>query len=277
VGAEAGTERILRFAKLFKADTLACTPSLAEHLIEKAPEVIGDRVGSLGIKRLFCAGEPGAGVPEVRKKLETAYGAKLYDHGGFWGISCDYPEYQGMHHVSDDLIYFELIDVETGEPLPFEDGVRGIAVHTTLDGEGILWFRESMGDVFQLFTNPCPCGQTGFRCKMVGRIDDMLKIKGVIVYPAAIDGVITGFVPRVTGEFRIVLDEPPPRVIPPLKLKVEYGESVKKEELKSLAKEIEEKMHTKLKFRPHIQWLPPQTLERSSHKTRFIEKAYEKK
>jgi phenylacetate-CoA ligase len=105
----------------------------------------------------------------------------------------------------------------------------------------------------------------------------MLKIKGAMVYPASIDGVITGFVPRVTGEFRIVLDEPPPRVVPPLKLKVEYGESVKQEELENLANEIEEKMHTKLKFRPQIQWLPPQTLERSSLKTKFIEKTYGKR
>jgi len=98
-----------------------------------------------------------------------------------------------------------------------------------------------------------------------------------MVYPAAIDGVITSFAPRVTGEFRIVLDGPPPRVAPPLKLKVEYGEGVKEEELEGLAKEVEEQMHTKLKFRPQIQWLPPQTLERSTYKTKFIEKAYEKK
>jgi phenylacetate-CoA ligase len=89
--------------------------------------------------------------------------------------------------------------------------------------------------------------------------------------------VINSFVPRVTGEFRIVLDEPPPRVVPPLKLKVEYGEEVKQEELKGLANEIEEKMHLKLKFKPQIQWLPPQTLLRSTYKTKLIEKAYEKK
>jgi phenylacetate-CoA ligase len=112
---------------------------------------------------------------------------------------------------------------------------------------------------------------------MIGRTDDMLKIKGVMVYPAAIDGVITGFVPRVTGEFRIVLDEPPPRVVPPLRLKIEYGEGVKEEELGRLATEIEETMHMKLKFRPKVLWVPPKTLERFTYKTKFIEKAYEKK
>jgi phenylacetate-CoA ligase len=277
VGAESGTQRILNFIKLFKADTLFCTPSLAEHLIEKAPELIGREVAELGIERLFCAGEPGAGVPEIRRKLRTAYGAKLFDHGGTWGVSCDCPEYQGMHQVADDLIYFELVDPETYEPIPIEDGAKGVSVTTTLDGEGILWFRESMGDIWQVFTEPCECGWTGFRCKLVGRTDDMLKIKGVMVYPAAIDGVINGFVPRVTGEFRIVLDEPLPRVAPPVKLKIEYGEGVKEEDLAGLAKEIEEKMHTKLKITPKILWMSPKTLERSTYKTKFIEKAYEKK
>jgi phenylacetate-CoA ligase len=105
----------------------------------------------------------------------------------------------------------------------------------------------------------------------------MLKVKGVVVYPAAIDGVITGFYPRVTGEFRIVLDAPPPRVEPPLKLKVEYGEKTKKEELPALEDEIKGAMHTKTRVTPQIEWLLPMSLERAEKKTKFIEKAYEKK
>ncbi|MEW6262073.1 MAG: phenylacetate--CoA ligase family protein [Thermodesulfobacteriota bacterium] len=277
VGAEAGTERILKFAQLFQATALACTPSLAEHLIEKAPEVLGRPIGDLGFKALFCGGEPGAGIPEIRRKIESSYGAKLHDSGAGFGLSCDYPEYQGMHHVADDNMLFELVDPDTYEPIPFEHGARGMPVQTTLEGEGFLWFRETIGDVCEVYTEPCPCGRTGFRYRVVGRTDDMLKIKGVIVYPAGIDGVIAGFVPRVTGEFRIVLDEPPPRVVPPLKLKIEYGESVREEDLPLLGREIEEAMKNKLKFTPKITWLPPQALPRSTYKTKFIEKAYEKK
>ena len=96
----------------------------------------------------------------------------------------------------------------------------------------------------------------------------MLKVKGVIVYPSAVDGVITGFVPRVTGEFRIVLDAPPPRVEPPLKLKIEYGEGVKEEELEALTAEIEGEMHAKLKVRPKITWIPAMTLERATQNAR---------
>jgi len=98
-----------------------------------------------------------------------------------------------------------------------------------------------------------------------------------MIYPPAVEGVINGFVPRVTGEFRIVLDEPPPRVIPPLKLKVEYGESIKEEQLPALAEEITEEMHRRVKIRPKIIWIPPNTLERFLKKKKFFERTYEKK
>jgi phenylacetate-CoA ligase len=277
VGAEGGTERTLKYASLFKATALACTPSLAEHLIERAPDILGYSIKDLGIKTLFCGGEPGAGIPEVRQKLETAYGAKLYDSGAGLGISCDYPEYQGMHHIGDDKVLFELINPDTYEPVALEHWARGMPTQTTLEGEGFLWLRETFGDICQVYTDPCPCGASGFRYKIVGRADDMLKVKGVMVYPASIDGIIASFIPRVTGEFRIVLDEPPPRVVPPLKLKIEYGEGVKKEELSKLAEEMKEKISGQLRFAPSIEWLSPMTLARSAHKTKFFEKTYGKK
>jgi phenylacetate-CoA ligase len=111
----------------------------------------------------------------------------------------------------------------------------------------------------------------------VGRIDDMLKVKGVIVYPSHIDDAVKHFYPRVTGEFRIVLDVAPPRVEPPLKLKIEYGENFPDHQLEILAGEIGDYMHARLRIRPAIQWLPPMSLERTALKTRLIEKAYEKK
>jgi phenylacetate-CoA ligase len=112
---------------------------------------------------------------------------------------------------------------------------------------------------------------------VIGRTDDMLKIKGVMIYPPAVEGVINRFVPRVMGEFRIVLDEPPPRVVPPLKLKIEYGENTKEEELEALTEEISEEMHRRIKIRPKITWLPPKTLERFVKKKKLLEKAYESK
>jgi phenylacetate-CoA ligase len=277
IGAEAGTEKILQFMKMYKADVFLGTPSLALHLIEKAPAVLGEPVKNLGIKILLCGAEPGAGIPEVRARLEEEYGAKVFDAGGGYGGSCDYPVYQGMHWLADDLAYYELVDPETGKSVPMDHGATGIMCATSLHPEGAVWFdmRFTLGDIHQVFIEPCPCGKTGFRYKIVGRSDDMLKVKGVPVYPASIEGIIHGFVPRVTGHFRIVLTEKPPRVVPPLKLKVEHGEDIKKEELDSLADEINEDMHKLLKIRPDITWLKPGTLERETTKTQLLEKKYE--
>ncbi len=276
VGAEGGTERILYFSEKLGGNLLFSTPSLAEHLLEVAPE----RVKKIGFRHVMCGAEPGAGIPEVRKKIEEGFGCPLWDAMGLvWGlmwVSCDLPEYAGMHYLTDDMHMVELVDPEEQEYVPFVNGSVGQVVITPLAGS-LPPIRMSPGDVVQVFTEPCPCGAPGWRMKVVGRADDMLKVKGVVVYPASIDGVIAGFVPRVTGEFRIVLNAPPPRVEPPLKLKVEYGEGFPAEKLPELGREIEEAMHNRLKIRPKIEWLPPMTLERSTYKTRFIEKAYGQK
>ena len=70
VGAEAGTEKLLRMLVLTRPTILACTPSYAEHLLERAPEVLGKEAAELGIEKIICAGEPGAGLPAVRNKLQ---------------------------------------------------------------------------------------------------------------------------------------------------------------------------------------------------------------
>ena len=275
VGAEAGTEKVLFYSRMFRPKAMMCTPSFAEYMIEKGPEVLGEGVDALQLQAIICGGEPGAGIPEIRQKIEGAFKAKLYDMGAGLGCSCEHPEYQGMHWLCDDLAFLELVNQETMEAVPFEDGAVGLGVMTSLEGNALIGLRQTLGDIMQVFTSPCPCGKTGFRYMVIGRIDDMLKVKGVMVYPAAIEGVVNRFVPRVTGEFRIVLDEPPPRVVPPLKLKVEYGEDVQEETLGVLGAEIAEEMHRALKIRPEIKWLAPKTLERFVKKKQIIEKAYE--
>ncbi len=183
-----------------------------------------------------------------------------------------------MHWIGDDVVYYELVDPDTGKNVPLEDGNTGLGVFTTLTAQGgaLSGLRLTMGDVHQVFTSPCPCGLSGFRYKIVGRTDDMLKIKGVMVYPAQIKDVVESFAPRTTGAFRILLDEPPPRVVPPVKLKIEFGKDVGGEDLEQLNKEVEEKMHQAVKIRPKIEWIEPETLERSVMKTVVWDGLYEK-
>jgi len=278
IGAEAGTEKILQFMQLFRVNAFAGTPSLALHLIERCPQVLGVPVRNLGIRILMLGAEPGAGIPEVRKRLESEYGARVFDAGAGYGCSCDHPIYQGMHWLADDFAYYELLDPETKQPVPLEHGATGIMAGTSLNPAAAVWFdlRFTMMDIHQVFTEPCPCGLSGFRYRVVGRADDMLKVKGVPVYPAAIEGVIHAFPKQLTGAFRIVLDEPPPRVVPPLKLKIETAPGVGEQDLPGLEKEVQERLHRLLKIRPAITWLKPDTLERAAKKTQFFEKLYEK-
>ena len=276
IGAEAGTEKILQFMQLFKVNIFSGTPSLALHLIERCPEVLNIPVRDLGIRILMLGAEPGAGIPEVRNRLEKEYSAWVFDAGAGYGVSCHHPVYQGMHWLADDLAYYELLDPETRKPVPLENGATGIMAATSLHPEAAVWFdmRFTMMDIHQVFTDPCPCGLSGFRYKVVGRADDMLKVKGVPVYPAAIEGVIHAFPEKLTGSFRIVLEEPPPRVVPPLKLKVEYAEGVREEDLPGLEKQVRDEMHRLLKIRPEITWLESGTLERTTRKTQLLEKIY---
>ena len=277
VGAEGKSERILMMQSIFRGTVYAGTPSLAEYLIEQAPKLIKKEVGELGFNALVCGGEPGAGIPEVKQKLEDAYGCRIFDVGAGFGFSCDHEQYQGMHWVADDLCHFELVDPETKVPIPFENGAKGEGLLTMLVGDGFVWIRQGLGDIYQVFTEPCPCGRSGFRYKVIGRADDMLKVKGVMVYPSHIKGVINEFVPKVTGAMRIVLDERPPRVVPPLKVRVEHAEELTGEVLQSLEKEIVAAMSRRIKISPKILWTEPGSLERSHYKGQVFEKTYEDK
>jgi phenylacetate-CoA ligase len=273
VGAESGTERIMQMAKYFKPTAFAGTPSLAMFLREKM-ETAGLDPKAIGLKYLFCAGEAGAGVPEIREKIIKGYNAKLFDFGAGFGMSCDHDEYQGMHWLCDDYCIYELVDPNTREPIPLVDGAQGEAVFTTIDGDGWIWLRTSIGDIHEVTVSPCPCGKTGLRYKVIGRTDDMLKIKGVMLYPAAVAGMLQSFVPQITGEFRIVLTERPPLVSPPLKIKIEKGSDYPKEKLPELEKTLLEAFHNKLKIRPSIIWQESGELERSTYKGKKFENLY---
>lgn len=277
VGAEAGTARFLQFAKLTRPEHMICTPSFAEYLAERAPEHIGCNVQDLGIKTLLCGGESGAGNPEVRRRLENAYGAKIFDMiGGAWGFfACSCLRHQGMHFVSPDYILLELIDSSTKKPIPFRDGAVGELAHTSLEWEGGPALRYDLGDIVQVFTAPCECGMPGLRIKVLGRADDMIIVKGINVYPAAVKNLVAGFAPRTTGSICIILDEPGPKVNPPVRVRVEYGAALGESGLESLRHDLERRISDVLRFRPLIELVPPESLGRTFHKSKLVIKAYE--
>jgi phenylacetate-CoA ligase len=277
VGAEAGTERLLNVARLVGPEVMLCTPSYARHLVERNPDAMRD----LGLRSIVCAGEPGAGLPEIREAIESATGAVVYDAlGGAHGImnaSTGAHPYDGMVVLGDDCSVQQLIDTDTREPVAIPDDGRpvyGERVKTTLRWRAQPQLRTSVGDVYEMRREPGPDGRPVTRIRVIGRTDDLLIIKGVKLYPAAASELIAGFAPRTSGQFRIVLDGPPPRVAPPLRLRVERGPQAREEEDRALAADIAAAMHSRLSVRPEI--IAAGTLERTSHKTRFLEIAGER-
>ncbi len=275
VGSGVQPQRILQLQEIFRGTVFLGYPTLAERLVDEAPSLTGKSVAELGFKAVICGGEPGVGIPSVKSKLEDAFGCSVFDVGAGLGFSCGHKAYQGMHWLCEDLCYYELVDPDTKEPIPLKDGAVGEAVLTILEGSGMLLFRHSLGDIHKVFTEPCPCGQTGFRFKTLGRTDNILKVRGIMVYPDHVARVVKQFCPRVTGNLRVVLEEKPPRVVPPLKIKLEPAKNLQGKKRGQLEKEIIAAMKQKIRIEPKIIWLKPGTLENSQSPSDIVEKAYQ--
>ncbi len=276
VGIEGGTQRVVDIAHLTRPHAIVATPSFGRYLIEESPRLTGRPARDLGLRWFFCAGEGGGGDPAMRRALAEGFGAKVFDHTGgghaFHGISCEAADEgcEGMHFVSEDHCLLELVDPQTRSPIELTHRAIGEMVFTFLDWRGGPFLRYALGDLLQVYTDPCRCGLPGIRFAILGRSDDMLTVKGVNVWPQAIADEIARLHPRVTGAFRIVLDSPGPRVKPPLRIRLEHA-GLDGAALAALEHELLAQFRDRLRIRPAFEWLPPGTLPREAGKTRPVE------
>ena len=127
-----------------------------------------------------------------------------------------------------------------------------------------------------IYTKPCVCGKPGIRLTIEGRSDDMLLVRGVNVFPHAIQDVVESFAPAVTGEIRVVLHQTPPVAQPPLPVRVELAEVAQGGD--DLRRRIEQAIHDRLRFTARIEFVPAGTLSGlgATHKAQLIEHAYRK-
>jgi len=196
------TEQRLKFMLDNNATVLCCTPTYALRLAELAEQAGVDLSGS-AIRATIHAGEPGASVPGVRARIEQAFGARCHDHTGMTelgatGFTCQ--EQAGPHLIETEFV-FEVIDPSTLKPVP--RGAQGELVATNLGRASMPLIRYRTGDLVQLDETPCRCGRTFARLigGILGRADDMVVVRGMNVFPSAIEGVLREF-PEVS-EFRI--------------------------------------------------------------------------
>lgn len=271
------SDRLITSIQHLQADILTCTPSYASYLADYARDKMGMDPRTLGIKRILCGAEPGGGVPGIRERIEEQWGAEVTEATGNADVVTVYaaecPQRTGNHFLAGDFVIPEIIDPDTGESLPIEDGVEGEIVFTHIDRDCVPLIRFRSRDRVVAWTKPCRCRRSGFRLRIVGRTDDMLILRGVNVFPSAIKDVVSQMRPKTTGEIQILLERPGPGVEPPLKIQVEHGAGI--EDLQALKKEVEENLKNKLIFSPAVELVPEGTLPRFEMKARLIKKLYE--
>ena len=199
--------RILKMQEL-RASAFASTPTYVLGMADTAKRKLGiDPAKDLTIRKITVAGEPGGNIPTTRKRMQEAWGAKVYDHAGAteigaWGYECTY---QAGLHVNEALFLVEIEDVDSGELITTPEQ-RGKMVITAFDRMAQPCIRFDSKDIIQWNHDKCECGRTFklLRGGVVGRADDITKVKGVLLAPTSIEEVVRS-IPGLGDEYEVVV------------------------------------------------------------------------
>jgi phenylacetate-CoA ligase len=231
---------------------LVCTPTYAMHLAEVAQQE-GIDIASSNVNITIQAGEPGGSLPATKAKIETAWNARCYDHAGAtevgaWGYEC---QCQSGLHINEGEFILEIIDPDTGEPAG-----EGELVITNLGRLGMPVIRYRTGDRGKLLTERCDCGRSFHRLDggVVGRIDDVLVIRGVNVFPSAVENTVRLY-PEV-GEFAV--DVYRRKTLDELEVRIE----VNSEDPERIAGAVSKDLRNALGLRVSVKPIPFGTLPR---------------
>ena len=259
LGGMTSVQRLQTIADV-RATAVMCTPTYALRLIEVALE---ERLeGALeSVRQVICTGEPGASLPAVRSRIEEGFGARCLDHAGLteagpFGYPC--PEGGGLHLYERDFAC-EILDSELRPTLP---GERGERVVTPLRRTGFPVLRYRTGDVVVNAEERCPAGHEDrwLPGGIVGRTDDMVVIRGMNVYPSAIEEAVRGV--SGSGEFRITFYTEPGGM-DEIKLEVELPDG-------GAARRLQETMRQQLGLRVRVVPVTHGTLPRMDGKARRV-------
>jgi phenylacetate-CoA ligase len=217
------TRRQVKIMQDFKTTALMCTPghalSIADTIIE-----MGINVNSMSLKYGLFGAEPWSEA--MRHELQEKLKIIATDNYGLSevmspGVAGECPERNGLH-INEDHFLIEVVDPETLEPLP--EGRTGELVITTLTKEAFPVMRFRTRDLTSLITEPCPCGRTFVKMsKVMGRTDDMIKIKGITVFPSQIESVLFE-IEGVEPHFQVILERK--AAVDELTVLVEVSESI---------------------------------------------------
>ncbi|MQA83554.1 MAG: AMP-binding protein [Streptosporangiales bacterium] len=269
-GGSADTERQIDTILRYRVTAVGGTPSFLTHLAETARNT-GRPLDAGRVRRAMVGGEPGGCVPAARALIERLWNAKCYDGYGsleFQPIAWECTEQAGGH-LAEDFCLAEVVDPETRRPVP--DGTPGVLVLTHLDKQASPLIRWWTGDVVVRDSGRCRCGRTHARLPggVRGRADDMLVVRGVNLFPSAVENIVRRQ-PHTTGEYLIVLDDdvrdPVSGFLTGVKLRVETLPDAPADFADALHRSI----RAELTVRADVERVPAGSLPRSTHKAHRV-------
>ncbi|GMU33805.1 MAG: phenylacetate-coenzyme A ligase [Planctomycetia bacterium] len=256
----------LRFLIENEVTMICCTPTYALRMAEVAKNE-GIDIAASAVRGLIVAGEPGGSVPATRRAIETAWGARVYDHTGLtevgpFGFECE--EKPGGMHLMESEFIIEVIDPKSQQSTP--DGEPGELVVTHLGRWGMPLIRYRTGDLVRLSRGKCACGRHFARVDegILGRIDEMFFIRGNNVYPSQIDDIVRGI--GGVAEYRLEVDARGAMT----QLNIEIEPTLEGDG--SLARRLESAVQNRLHFKPVVSLARPGSLPRFEMKARRLTK-----
>lgn len=272
-----GLDTRARFIHNYHPTILATTPSYSLHLANVMREMGFDPAGS-SIRYVFCGGEPGFGVPSTRHLIEETWGAELHE---FYGCTEAAPSAGGHTcaamaarkegmvgtHLMSDTHIWETVHPDTLEPVA--EGQRGLSVVTNICSEASPQLRFLIGDFTTLTWERCECGRSQPRAVggFLGRSDDMLNIRGVTLFPSAIEDAVRR-VPGISDEFQIIVDRQ--KELDVLTVQVEASPERAAESHTELLRQVETEIISRCELRPVVLVLPQGTLPKTEFKAKRV-------
>lgn len=245
-----------------------CTPSYALRLAQVA-ESEGIDLAKSSVRALVLAGEPGGNIPATRARIESAWGARVFDHSGMTEIGSlglEYAEFPGKLYLLEDRCIAEFIDPKTCEPVAETE--LGELVLTNLGRWASPLIRYRTGDLVRWRFSVHPAGKAFVHLEggILGRVDDMFFIRGNNVYPSAIENILREF--EDVGEFQL---EPVDRQgALELIVRIETISGAETSSSNDLQKRVESAIHHRLHFRPIVESVPAGSLPATDMKSKRL-------
>ena len=262
------TERQIDTIFRYGSTILCGTPSFILHLAEEMLKR-GLNPATTTVRNIMVGGEPGASIRATRERIEKIWAAQCFDFYGcleFQPIAGECSAQDGLH-LAEDFAYAEVVDVDTGEAV--QDGTPGVLVLTHLDKQAGPLVRWWTGDIVVRNRTRCRCGRTHARLMggVLSRADDMLIIRGVNVFPSALEDLVRN-TPDLTDEYRIILDDSvydAEGFLKGIRLCVESDARPTE-----VAMQLAQTIRQKLNIHAVIDVVPSGSLERSTHKAKRL-------